>query len=453
MIVTGTVDPKTTFDLAQGASSLSGHALLLQQQDTLGETLASTPGVNSTYYGPGASRPIIRGLGGDRVRMLQDSVGSLDLSNISPDHNVSVEPLLLDRVEVLRGPATLLYGSSAVGGVVNVVDNRIPLEAPVSPLGGRLETRFDTAAKERTGVMALTGGDADFGLQVDGLRTRTDDVKIPGMAQQGPDAPAGQQSGTLPSSAVSTKSGSVGGTWFGKNGYLGAAIGVYDTTYGVPTGEEPPTSIDMKQRRYDLRGAIDQPLDPVQSLRVRFGYGDYTHRELSGGDTVNTTFKNKAWEGRLELIQERIGALTGTVGLQISRNDFSAAGDEVVTPATVTRTAAAFVLEEYKLEHVNLQLGGATNGRISSWARSPTDCLFLMVMPHTLGRRARTRARASRRARCFTRPSFTPWPCRWRSRSACRWRRSCIQTARTAERRPTRSAGRTWARRTRWAWI
>lgn len=358
MIITGTVDPKTAFDLAQGASSLAGRALLLQEQDTLGETLARSPGVNSTYYGPGASRPIIRGLGGDRVRMLEDSVGSLDLSNISPDHNVSVEPLLLQRVEVLRGPATLLYGSSAVGGVVNVVDNRIPLEAPVAPVGGRLETRFDTAANERTGVMALTGGNAGFGLQVDGLRTRTDDVKIPGYAQEGPEAPAGQQAGTLPSSAVSTKSGSVGGTWFGQGGYIGGAVGVYETAYGVPTGDEPPTSIDMRQHRYDLRGALDQPLDLLQAVRLRFGYGDYTHRELSGGETINTTFRSKAWEGRLELIQAKSGALTGTLGLQVSRAASSAAGDEVVTPSTVTRTAAVFALEEYKFEQVNLQLGG-----------------------------------------------------------------------------------------------
>ncbi len=358
MIVTGTVDPKAAFDLAQGASSLSGRELRLHQENSLGETLAGIPGVNSTYYGPGASRPIIRGLGGDRVRMLEDSVGSLDLSNISPDHNVSIEPLLVDRIEVLRGPATLLYGSSAVGGVVNVIDNRIPIEAPTKPFGGRAEARMDTAAHERTGVVSLLGGNADFGLQVNGLRTRSDDVDIPGDAQQGPDAPVDQKSGTLPGSAISTKSGSVGCTVFGKNGYLGLAVGTYDTVYGVPTGDEPGISIDMQQRRLDLRGAVNAPFGFFKALRVRAGYGDYTHSELSGGETVNTTFKNKAWEGRVELIQETAGNLSGTVGFQAARTDFSAEGEEVVTPATRTTSAALFALEEYKFEKVTLQVGG-----------------------------------------------------------------------------------------------
>ncbi len=358
MIVTGSVDPKTAFDFAQGASSLSGRQLRLHQEDSLGETLAHTPGVNSTYYGPGASRPIIRGLGGDRVRMLEDSVGSLDLSNISPDHNVSIEPLLVDRIEILRGPATLLYGSSAVGGVVNVIDNRIPQEAPTKPFGGRAEARMDTAANERTGIVSLFGGSDDFGLQVNGLRTRTDDVDIPGYAQQGPEAPADQKRGTLPSSAISTRSGSVGGTAFLKNGYVGLAVSTYDTVYGVPTGDDPGVSIDMQQRRLDLRGAVNAPFGLFKALRVRAGYGDYTHRELSGGETVNTTFKNKAWEGRVELVQETAGSLSGTIGFQAAGADFSAEGEEVVTPATQTASAALFALEEYKFEKVTFQVGG-----------------------------------------------------------------------------------------------
>ncbi|MFT3867724.1 MAG: TonB-dependent receptor [Nibricoccus sp.] len=357
VIVTGTVDRKTTFDLAQGASLLSGRALKLQVQPSLGETLANTPGVNSTYYGPGSSRPIIRGLGGDRVRMLQDSVGSLDLSNISPDHNVSIEPLLVDRIEVLRGPATLLYGSSAVGGVVNVIDNRIPTEVRTKTIGGRAEARLDTAAKERTGIVALSGGSSTFGFQIDGQRTVTDEVRIPGFAQKGPDAPENQPEGRLPSSAVSTKTASVGGTAFVKTGFLGLAASEYDTTYGVPTGDDPPTSIDMRQQRLDLRGVLTRGFGPFKELRVRGGYGNYTHRELSGGETVNTTFRNKATEGRIELVQETKDRLAGTIGLQASRADFSASGEEVVTPATLTNAAALFALEEYKLERVTFQVG------------------------------------------------------------------------------------------------
>lgn len=358
VIVTGTGDPKSVFDLAQGASVLSGEALRAREAGTLGETLASTPGVNSTYYGPGASRPIIRGLGGDRVRMLDNGVGSLDASNVSPDHNTAIEPLLVDRVEVLRGPSALLYGSSGVGGVVNVIDNRIPAAPATTGLGGRAEMRYESASNERTGVFAVGGGDQSWGYQVQGLRTRTDDVKIPGVAQQGPEAPSNQPSGVLPSSAISTQSGSVGGSYFWSEGYLGLAASEYDTTYGVPTGDVPPTSIDLRQRRLDLRSEVNHAFGGFKGVRVRFGLADYRHSELSGGTVVNTTFRNRAYEGRVELIQEAANGFSGTVGLQATRSDFSAVGEEVVTPPTLTTNQAIFALEEYKASPaLTLQLG------------------------------------------------------------------------------------------------
>lgn len=369
VIVTGTGDPKSVFDLAQGASVLSGEALRAREATTLGETLSSTPGVNSTYYGPGASRPIIRGLGGDRVRMLDNGVGSLDASNVSPDHNTAIEPLLVDRIEVLRGPSALLYGSSGVGGVVNVIDNRIPAAPATAGFGGRAETRYESAANERTGVFAIGGGTQRWGYQVEGLRTRTDDVKIPGFAQQGPGAPAEQPDGILPSSAISTKSGSVGGSYFGSDSYVGLAASDYETVYGVPTGDNPPTSIDLRQRRLDLRSDVNHAFGGFKGARVRFGLADYRHSELSGGTVVNTTFRNKAYEGRVELIQESVNGFSGTVGLQATRSDFSAVGDEVVTPPTLTTTQAIFGLEEYKpssaisfqlgarVEHQTIQLG------------------------------------------------------------------------------------------------
>lgn len=359
VIVTGTGDPKSVFDLAQGASVLSGENLRAREAATLGETLAATPGVNSTYYGPGASRPIIRGLGGDRVRMLDNGVGSLDASNVSPDHNTAIEPLLVDRIEVLRGPSALLYGSSGVGGVVNVIDNRIPAAAAATLFGGRAETRYESASNERTGVFAVGGGNQSWGYQVEGLRTRTDDVKIPGYAQQDPDAPIDQRAGTLPSSAISTKSGSVGGSYFWSEGYLGLAASEYATDYGVPTGDVPPTSIDLRQRRLDLRSDVNHPFGFFKGTRVRAGLADYEHSELSGGTIVNTTFKNKAYEARVELLQENLNGFSGTMGLQTTRSDFSAMGEEVVTPPTITANQAIFALEEYTVsDALTLQVGG-----------------------------------------------------------------------------------------------
>ncbi|MBW8781925.1 MAG: TonB-dependent receptor [Verrucomicrobia bacterium] len=360
VVVTGDPDPKTVFDLAQGASILSGASLHLREEGTLGETLSALPGVSSTYYGPGASRPIIRGLGGDRVRMLDNGVGSLDASNVSPDHNVSLEPLLVESIEVLRGPSTLLYGSSAVGGVVNVIDNRIPSTAPDRLISGRVEARFDTASDERTGVITTTAGNEHFALQVEGLRTETDDVDIPGYAQTGLGAPPGQIKGTLPSSATSTKSGSVGGSFFWAAGFAGVSVSEYDTLYGVPTGDIPPINIDMQQKRLDFRSEITRPFGLFKAAKVRFGLADYTHSEIdAGASTPNTTFHNHAYEGRIELLQEDAGDLSGTIGLQTSRSDFSAVGDEVVTPETLTYNHALFALEEYKLNpKVTLQFGG-----------------------------------------------------------------------------------------------
>ena len=354
MVVSAGPDLKSAFDLAQGTSVLVSDQLRRNIASTLGATLATTPGVNATYYGPGASRPIIRGLGGDRVRMLDNGVGSLDASNVSPDHNVSVEPLLVDRIEVLRGPATLLYGSSAVGGVVNVIDNRIPATAPAHPVSGRAEFRFDSAARERTGVLAVTAGGPAYALQVNGLRSETDDLRIPGFAD--PANPADK--GTLVNSAISTKSVSVGGTRFGESGSFGVAVSEYDTVYGVPVGE--PINIDLRQRRADLRAELTRPFGFFKAAKLRFGLADYTHSEVNTTTGLaNTTFKNKAYEGRLEMVQQDTGDLTGTVGLQTSRSNFAAAGVEVVTPPTLTINHALFVLESYKAgPELTLQFGG-----------------------------------------------------------------------------------------------
>ena len=352
-VVTAGLDRKTAFELAQGTSILAGDELRRRAAATLGATLAATPGLSGTAFGPSASRPIIRGLGGERVRMLENGVGSLDASNVSPDHNVSVEPLLVERIEVLRGPAALLYGSSAVGGVVNIIDNRIPSAAPNAPFGGLAEFRYESAANERTGVFATGAGSNRFAMQVNGARTTTDDVAIPDYAD--PEHPSDR--GTLPNSARSTSSASLGATAFGAAGTFGVAVSAYDTLYGVPVGE--PIAIDLEQRRFDLRGELTRPFAFFKSAKLRVGVADYTHSEvdLDSGD-INTTFKNQAYEGRLELIQQESGNLTGTVGYQIARSDFSAVGAEVVTPPSITQSHALFAVESFKVNPaLNLQFG------------------------------------------------------------------------------------------------
>lgn len=363
-VVSAGSDSKTSFDLAQGTAVLAGEELRRLAQATLGETLSATPGVSSTYYGPGASRPVIRGLGGDRIRVLDSGVGALDASNVSPDHNTALEPLFASRIEVLRGPSTLLYGSSAVGGAVNVIDNIIPDTAPDGKISGTLELRGGGAADERATLLSAGGGDKQFAFHVNALKQKTDDVKIPGVARIDADAPANQPRGTLPSSATDTSSVALGASGFWSAGHAGAAFNHYETNYGVPTGDDPPTSIKMKQNRADFAAEVTSPFGIFRSAKARLGVGDYTHSELSGGTTVNTTFHNKAWEGRLELPHAAIGDLTGTVGVQTSRSDFSAVGDEVVTPQSVTQTGALFALEEIKFgERTTVQFGARYEGQ------------------------------------------------------------------------------------------
>lgn len=362
VIVSSALGEKTAFDLAQNTSILTGDELRQRRQGTLGETLASTPGVNSTYYGPGASRPVIRGLGGDRIRVLSNGVGALDASNISPDHNSAVEPLFASRIEVLRGPATLRYGSSAVGGVVNVIDNSIPTFTSDGELHGAVELRAFGAAHETAAVTALETGGEKFALHVNAVKQRTTDVDIPGVARIDPDAPAAQPSGTLPGSATKTWSGSLGATRFWAGGRIGAAITNYETTYGVPTGDDPPTSINLKQTRLDLTGDLTQALGIFSGAKAKFSFGDYDHAERTGGTTVNTVFKNKAWEGRVEVPHAELGTLNGTFGIQASRSNFSAVGEEVVTPPSITQTAAVFAVEEFKRGPVTWQFGARYEG-------------------------------------------------------------------------------------------
>lgn len=356
LVVTAGPGERTAFDLAQNAAILSAEELRHHNQPTLGETLTSVPGVNSTYHGPGASRPIIRGLGGDRIRVLANGIGALDASSVSPDHTTAVEPLFASRIEVLRGPATLLYGSSAVGGVVNVIDNRIPGFAGDGLVHGAIELRGAGPANERAAVAALSAGNPRVAVQVNALRRRTDDLDIPGVARIDAAAPADQPSGTLPGSGTDTWSGSVGAAWFGQAGRIGAAMQSFETVYGVPAGDEP-VAINLKQKRVDLQADLGRSFAIFTGARARLGFGDYNHAEVVDGDQVNTVFVNRTAEGRIELPHSDGCGLSGTLGVQAARADFSARGEEVVTPPSLTQSAALFAIEELKHGAVTWQAG------------------------------------------------------------------------------------------------
>lgn len=367
-------------EIAAPTSVLAGQRLLLQRAGSLGETLAGEPGISSTWFGPGASRPVIRGLGGDRIRILQGGIGTLDVSVISPDHAVTLDPLLIDRIEIVRGPATLLYGGSAIGGVVNVIDARIPEEAPPTALGGRFETRLGHAAEERAAAGVLTGRAGAFAWRLDGFTRQTDDLRIPDFAEtaalledhdeeeEGPPA-----RGILPNTATKTAGAGLGISYLTERGHLGISYSGFDSLYGVPghshgghEEEEPEEEadehgeegvrLDLRQRRWDLHGELFDLTPLLHTARVQLGVADYRHDELEG-DEIGTRFTNRAFEGRLELLHGKLGGFEGAVGAQVSRSNFTATGDEAFVPPSVTNNLAVFLYEEIARERATWQLG------------------------------------------------------------------------------------------------
>lgn len=371
VVVTAQSDARALSEVAQPMSVLSGEELALRLGPTLGETLASQPGVSSTYFGPGASRPVIRGLGGDRIRVLEDGVGSGDASSTSPDHAVSLEPLAARTIEVVRGPATLLYGSSAVGGVVNTIDDRIPDSAPDHTLGGTLDLAAASVSDEWSGGASLKAGAGPLVFHGAFARRRSEDLKIPGYAEsetlREAEEAAGEEHeqafGRLPNSALDSTSGSLGASWVGRSGFFGASWTGFDTLYGIPGahahGEDEhegdkeqadgevhgAVRVDLRQRRFDVRATRSAPFGAFRGAKLRFGLSDYQHQELEG-DAVGTLFTNDAWEGRLELQHKPLGAFTGSFGVQLGGRDFEAVGDEAFVPPSETRSVALFAFEE-----------------------------------------------------------------------------------------------------------
>ena len=327
----------TALDATQPVDVITGEQLDDQKEATLGETLATELGIQSTYFGPGAGRPIIRGLGGNRVRITEDGLNSLDASALSPDHAVSAEPLLIDRIEILRGPANLLYGSTASGGVINLIDNRIPEQR--QDLSAQAEVRGNTAANERAGVVRIDGGVGAFQFHVDGFQRETDNYEIPGFAVtdailaelEGEELEEQlENEGKLENSSQESKGATLGFSFVGDWGFVGAAYKDFETLYGVPKveggeeedddlpaflakgGGDEPVSIDLDQERYELRAGVWQPSELIDELRFDYARVDYQHVELEG-DEIGTTFDIDAQELRLEARHAPIGRLSGVI--------------------------------------------------------------------------------------------------------------------------------------------
>lgn len=365
VVVTGNLLKSESFELAPAVSTLSGRELSLRRESTLGDTVNALPGVAATAFGPNASRPIIRGLDGDRIRVLEDGVGATDASSVSFDHATTVDPLLVDRIEVLRGPAALLYGGNAIGGVVNAIDHRIPTEGG-SGFGGRAEARYGGAATERSGAALIDFATDRFAFHADAFARRSEDLRIPGPAlsarlRERVEAGEAEVSeatlhadGRLPNSAAEASGGALGASLVGDWGHLGIGWSQYATNYGVVA--EPEVTIDMESTRLDLSGEWTRKIGFIEGVKAKVRQTDYRHTELDAGEPA-TRFANKGWESRVEARHARLGNVQGAFGLQASDHEFSALGDEAFVPATQTRSLAGFVFEELTLGTVKLSGG------------------------------------------------------------------------------------------------
>lgn len=364
IIVTATPLGRDAVELSQSATVLSGDALSREASNNLGATLARQPGLANASFGQNIGRPVIRGLQGNRVGVLNDGMNSFDASAVSQDHAVPTEPFLADQVEVLRGPTTLLYGSGSIGGVVNVVTNTIPEHLPDLALEGRAMVQVDSAANQRFGAARLDAGSGSVAMHVNGFLRRTDDYEIPGSAElyPDPDAEPHTDTGRLENSFLDNQGGAIGGSWIGTRWRAGLAFTAYDADYGIPgaashehghepadpfaavAAEEPAVSIALESRRLDavLEGA--RPFRGVETATLNLAETTYSHTEFEGTET-GTVFDSDTTDLRVELEHSSWGAWDGVLGGQWTDNEFDAMGEEAFVPGSKTRNTALFWVE------------------------------------------------------------------------------------------------------------
>jgi iron complex outermembrane receptor protein len=400
VIVTAPIQQSES-DVLQGTSVLTGAKLDRELRPSIGETLARLPGVSATSFGPAASRPILRGFQGDRIRVLTDGIGSIDVSNTSVDHAVVIDPLLAERVEVLRGPAALLFGSSAVGGVVNVVDRRIPRALPEK--GYRVDAigTYGSAANERS---AAGSGDVTVAgplvLHVDGSYLKTGDLRTGGyilspsarrdaLAAAAQPQPPGDEPidfaasaalrGKLPNSAIETWTAGVGAAIVTDGGTIGASYSHYDSLYGVPIRyatevgqEQEAPRLSVVQDRYDLRAEVTPHGSVIDTIRLRAAHATYRHFELEENGDVGTAFYNNGLEARAEVVQAKRGGWQGASGAQFFTRNFNVVGDEAFLPRNSTDQVGLFTLQQFQSGAFKAE-GGVRYETTSLTAKNPAD--------------------------------------------------------------------------------
>ncbi len=402
IIVTASPFSRALGQTISGVSVLDGEALLEQAENSIGETLSSQPGISSTAFGAGASRPIIRGLGGDRIRVLEDSIGTFDAAQTSPDHAVPVEPALAQRVEVFRGAASLLYGSSAAGGVVNVDTGKIPSELPEGGIDGAVRYGHSTVNNgDEVAIGVNLAASNNIVLHGEFAFRDTDDYDIPGLngsqalidaftaaaAEENETFDAEEEftDGFVPNSDLRTTNGAGGISYIFDGpveGFLGFSVSRIASNYAIPEGilteedleeeeegeegeegeeegEEEGIRIDLDQIRYDLKGEFAGDFGLFEKIKLRVGYGNYQHAEVEG-DEIATFFENDEVEGRAEVVTRPFaiggGELRGAYGIQGRFRDFSALGAEAFVPPSEQTQIGIFALHDYRAGNLLIDL-------------------------------------------------------------------------------------------------
>ncbi len=412
VVVTSTPLARESGDQPTSVLVLEGQALTWRLRPTLGETLDGEPGIHADSFGAGASRPVIRGQRAPRVTVLSGGAPLLDASAVSPDHAIDVDTGLARRIEVIRGPATLLYGGGAIGGVVNVIDGKIPTAVPEDGIEFDARGKLNSGSNMREGAFGLTTGSGSFALRVEGLARRSDDYRVPD-----------QTTSREPDTYSDARMGSVGASWVTSAGYLGLAVTEQRRRYGLPghthahadchphgthlhcdgheahaarlattrsavagiddlhqhddhddehrdddhdhadgqhhdheaDGHDAPW-IDQRSRRWDWRAEYSDPLPGFERVRALGGWTNYRHSEIEGGETLSR-FQNRGHDGRLELDHAPLAGWRGTLGASWMRSDFEVTGPEAFMPRTVTKNRALFLVETYHHDDWQFELG------------------------------------------------------------------------------------------------
>ncbi len=326
---------------------LTGKDLTLKQGTTIGDTLKQELGIHSSSFGSSVGQPVIRGQVGTRVQVLQNGVSSLDVSGVSPDHANSTEGIFAEQIEVLRGPASLLYGSGAIGGIVNVIDNRIPMYRPESA-SVTFEQRYNSVSDQWSSALKYDGGLEQWAWHIDGFFRDSGNYDVPTKSNG---------TGFVANTDAQSWSGTLGTSWIDDWGMVGFSINHLDNNYGVPPVDEL-VRIDVQQTRYDLKAEFYDPFAWAETLKFRFAYNDYQHAELEDGVTVGTLFDNQAMEGRVELVHHKLGFIDhGALGFQTQHKDFLASGEEAFVPPSTLQSYAVFAVEDIHAGDITYEVG------------------------------------------------------------------------------------------------